>query len=194
RDRRDRHHGAPRERGDGQQRHAREQQDQSQDEPDEHRLAGADGGQGDQRNGQRRWVEVQARVLCRVVRFGEPGRVQGAAAGKASGGEVVRLVVVAEARAADERRRNEEEDADPGRGEDERRQAGQGAPGVRHGGRSYVNQVGGRSGAIRLLIGLAISLVFIVATVSRVDLAQVADALRRVDFRVFLIAVPLIFL
>jgi len=57
-----------------------------------------------------------------------------------------------------------------------------------------VNQVGGRSGAIRLLIGLAISLVFIVATVSRVDLAQVADALRRVDFRVFLIAVPLIFL
>lgn len=53
---------------------------------------------------------------------------------------------------------------------------------------------GGRSRALRLLVGIGISLVFVLATVSRVDLAEVADAFRRVDFRVVLITVPLIFL
>lgn len=56
-----------------------------------------------------------------------------------------------------------------------------------------MNQAGGRSGAIRLLAGIGISVVFVAATVSRVDLAEVADAFRRVDFRVVAITVPLIF-
>ena len=53
---------------------------------------------------------------------------------------------------------------------------------------------GARSGTIRLLGGIGISLVFILATVSRVDLTEVADAFGRVDFRVVAITVPLIFL
>ena len=56
-----------------------------------------------------------------------------------------------------------------------------------------MTQAGGRSAAIRLLAGIGISVVFVAATVSRVDLAEVADAFRRVDFRVVLITVPLIF-
>ena len=54
-------------------------------------------------------------------------------------------------------------------------------------------QAGGRSRAVRLLIGLAISLVFVVATVSRVDLAEVAAALGRVDLRGLAVAVVIIF-
>ncbi len=56
-----------------------------------------------------------------------------------------------------------------------------------------MRQTASRSGLARLLIGLAISLAFVLATVSRVDLAEVADAFRRVDFRIFAITVPLIF-
>jgi len=57
-----------------------------------------------------------------------------------------------------------------------------------------VIQAGGRSRAVRLLIGLAISLVFVVATVSRVDLAEVAAALGRVDLRGLAVAVAIIFI
>jgi uncharacterized protein (TIRG00374 family) len=57
-----------------------------------------------------------------------------------------------------------------------------------------VTQAGARSGAVRLLVGLTISLFFVVATVSRVDLAEVAAALRRVDFRGVALAIPIVFI
>jgi uncharacterized membrane protein YbhN (UPF0104 family) len=56
-----------------------------------------------------------------------------------------------------------------------------------------VTQAGARSRAVRLLVGLAISLVFILATVSRVDLGEVAAALRRADFRGIALVVPIVF-
>lgn len=46
-----------------------------------------------------------------------------------------------------------------------------------------MRQRGARGRAIRLLLGLGISVFFVVATISRVDLAEVGAALQRVDFR-----------
>jgi len=56
-----------------------------------------------------------------------------------------------------------------------------------------VIQAGGRSRAVRLLVGLVISLVFVLATASRVDLAEVAAALGRVDVRGLVVAAAIIF-
>ena len=51
---------------------------------------------------------------------------------------------------------------------------------------------GGRGGTIRLLVGLAISAFFVAATLSRVDIAQMGAALRSVDLRAVVIAIPLV--
>lgn len=50
----------------------------------------------------------------------------------------------------------------------------------------------GRARAIRVIVGVAVSAFFIVATIRGVDLAEVADALRRVDFRGVALAVPIV--
>ena len=50
-----------------------------------------------------------------------------------------------------------------------------------------------RSRALRLSVGLAISAVFLVATLSRVDLGEVGRALQQLDLRLLLVAVPLVF-
>jgi glycosyltransferase 2 family protein len=52
---------------------------------------------------------------------------------------------------------------------------------------------GARGRALRLLVGLAISALFLVATVSRVDLAEVGAALQRVNFGALALAIPLVF-
>jgi uncharacterized protein (TIRG00374 family) len=57
-----------------------------------------------------------------------------------------------------------------------------------------VTQAGARGRAVRLLVGLAISAVFLVATLSRVDLVEVGIALQRVDLRGVALAIPLVFL
>jgi uncharacterized protein (TIRG00374 family) len=51
----------------------------------------------------------------------------------------------------------------------------------------------GRGRAVRLLIGIAISVLFVVLTVSRVDLVEVGTALRRVNFAGVALAIPLVF-
>jgi uncharacterized membrane protein YbhN (UPF0104 family) len=56
-----------------------------------------------------------------------------------------------------------------------------------------VSQAGARGRLVRLLIGLAISAVFVVATVSRVDLVEVGVALQRVQFLGVALAIPLVF-
>ena len=50
-----------------------------------------------------------------------------------------------------------------------------------------------RSGGVRLLLGFAISAVFVVATVSRVDLVEVGAALQRVQLGGIALALPLLF-
>ena len=50
----------------------------------------------------------------------------------------------------------------------------------------------GRRRAIRLVAGLLVSALFAVATIGRVDLAEVGAAMRRVDFALVLLAVPLV--
>ena len=50
-----------------------------------------------------------------------------------------------------------------------------------------------RGGVARLLAGVLISLAFLVATVSRVDLGEVGVALRQVDLAAVALAVPLVF-
>lgn len=50
-----------------------------------------------------------------------------------------------------------------------------------------------RGGAVRLLAGILISLAFVVATISRVDLGEVGVALRQVDLAAVALAVPLVF-
>lgn len=49
-----------------------------------------------------------------------------------------------------------------------------------------------RRGAMRLVAGLTVSAVFVVATVGRVDLAEVGAALGRVNFAVVLLGVPIV--
>jgi glycosyltransferase 2 family protein len=56
-----------------------------------------------------------------------------------------------------------------------------------------VTLAGGRGQALRLLVGVAISAVFVVATVSRVDLDEVGAALQRVNFAAVALAIPLVF-
>jgi hypothetical protein len=56
-----------------------------------------------------------------------------------------------------------------------------------------VTQAQGRGRAVRLLIGVAISVLFVVLTVSRVDLVEVGAALRRVNFTGVALAIPLVF-
>ena len=51
-----------------------------------------------------------------------------------------------------------------------------------------------RSGGVRLLLGFAISAVFVAATVSRVDLVEVGAALQRVQLGGIALAIPLVFL
>jgi glycosyltransferase 2 family protein len=51
----------------------------------------------------------------------------------------------------------------------------------------------GRGQALRLLLGVAISAVFVIATVSRVDLDEVGVALQRVNFAAVAVAIPLVF-
>lgn len=49
-----------------------------------------------------------------------------------------------------------------------------------------------RRGAVRLAVGLVISAVFAILTISRVDLAEVGEALGRVDFPLMLLAIPVV--
>lgn len=55
-----------------------------------------------------------------------------------------------------------------------------------------MTQSGARGRAVRLLIGVGISVLFVVATVSRVDLAEVGAALQQVNFVGVAIAIPFV--